>query len=234
MSLSAGVNAKASQNGAASVTTANRTTSKGSGVVLFVYFGSSINFTSVSDSYGNADWIEIGSEFTFNSIKSRMFYCPHLKNYGVNHTFTLTTSSTSDAKSIYMMEILTTNGVGIKLDTSDRNSDSSSPFTSPSISASSAPLAGMLFAGGSGNTGGAGVDTWTAGASFTMLDNETDWVGFYSGASGYRIISSGGSYNSSWTTTQTTSTAQWIASFIEATPVYTLDYSLFPKYKLRR
>ena len=210
MALTVGIHVSAAAGSGTTLTTASRTTTDGSGIVIAVNYNGT--FTSVSDSNLN-DWLQIESVFdpTYGSGLSRMYYCASCTG-GAGHTFSLNTS-TSSSGAIYVQEILASGGGGVTLDQSGRQQDSASPFVSPSETTTVNDE--FLAAYGDGDSG-SDPDTWTAGASFTMQENVTDGVSFRTGAAGTRIVTATGTYNSSWTCGDSVDTTQWLATFYEA------------------
>ena len=66
------------------------------------------------------------------------------------------------------------------------------------------------FMGGDSSDGSA---THTAAAGFTLLDQVTNGVAFWTGASAYRIVSATGSYQSQFTEVSAGLARVWIATF---------------------
>jgi hypothetical protein len=203
MSLAFGVHTLSSAL-AATVTTGSLTTaSTGSGLVLLVDWDSGGTFTSVSDSKGNT-WVQVGTQQadSTNTVLTRRYYCANAVG-GSSHTFTLTTSGASLC-SIAVIEVTTTNGIGITLDQQIATQDGATPFASGSITTTvNNEILISLFT----SQGSSGTYTPTAGNSFTLADAETNGSDFFPMVSGYRLVSSIGSYNASWTTTNAPSTS---------------------------
>ena len=205
MGLGLGQTALAS-GGGTTVTTASVTTaSSGSGIVLSIdYYYAGSTFVSVSDSKGNT-WVQIGSEIvsTYSSVAMRRYYAANATG-GTGHTFTLTVSGGTLISSIAMTEITTTAGNGVTLDQSAQTQDDTTPYTSAGITTTVADefLLSSWTAEGDG-----GTYTQTAGNSFTLLESETAGSDYFPLTTGYRIVSSTGTYNGSWTTTGGSSAA---------------------------
>lgn len=223
MSLTVGQHVSAAGSGTTLTTGAITTTNK-SGLVIGVTYNTA--FTSVSDNKGNT-WVQIETEIdhSFGTGLSRCYFCASCVG-GAGHTFSVT-CGTSSGSAIYVQEILASQNTGVSKDQSGRAEDLATPFVSPSETTTVADE--FLFAFGIGNSN-SDPDTWTAGASFTKQENVTDGTSFRTGASGTRIVTATGTYNSSWTCSSSTQTAQWLATFSENNPILgPFDYTRFPK-----
>lgn len=200
MSLAIGQSVKFSHNVQAVLTTADITTaSSGSGLWMVVVYEPSMTFVSVQDSKSNT-WVQIGSTVTdgSNVLATRRYKCVSATG-GTNHNFTLTCNSAGVAH-IAVVEITTTNGLGVTVDQQNAAADSSSPYTSPSVATTVADefLISMMTCQGPG-----GTYTHTAGNSFTKFLEESDGSTYFPLAIGNRTVSATGSYSGSWTVTTT-------------------------------
>ena len=205
MGLGIGQTALASSNGTAVTTASVTTASSGSGIVLSIdYYSAGSTFVSVSDSKGNS-WVQIGSEIvdTTSTVAMRRYYAANATG-GTGHTFTLTVSGSTRISSIAVTEITTTAGSGVTLDQSAQTQDNTSPFASAGITTT---VADEFLLSSWTSQGDSGTYTHTAGNSFTKLANETNGSDFFPIGTGYRIVSSTGTYNGSWTTTGGSSAA---------------------------
>lgn len=212
MSLTVGNHSSAASGSSSSLSTPGITTTAGSGLVLgLTYNGGTI--TSVTDNKGNAAPTQIGTELG-TTQKSRFYYIPNLTSAGAGHTFTVNLSAASFI-TLYVQEVLANNANGILLDQVNGAQDASSPYGDSSTITTTIANE-MLVSVGHWQAGGlASPDTWTAGASFTMQENQTNVASIISGALGTRIVSATGTYNASWTMTQATAAHVHIGSFSE-------------------
>lgn len=201
MSLAIGQSVKFSHNIQSVLTTADITTaSSGSGLWMVVIYEPSMTFVSVQDSKSNT-WVQIGSTVTdgSNLLSTRRYKCVSATG-GANHNFTLTCNSAGIAH-IAVAEITTTNGLGVTVDQQDAASDTSSPYTSPSVTTTVADefLISMMMT----SQGPGGTYTHTAGNSFTKLLEESDGFTYFPFAVGHRTVTATGSYSGSWTVSLT-------------------------------
>ncbi len=187
---------------AASFTTPGVTTTAGSTIVVACAFQAG-TFSSVSHSKAGS-LVEIqnpGFDNFGTSIGSRLFYLTNNPG-GAAHTFTLTMTGGAPG-AILIMEIL--NAAVSSFDLGARQADATSPFDSPAIATTQATemLAGFFIT----PTGSAVVP----GNSFVEAIGDTAVVPI---SLAYRLVSSIGSYNSSFTQTGSPTDPQvWIAGF---------------------
>jgi hypothetical protein len=157
------------------------------------------------DSKSNT-WIPIQTELGA-SPTTRMYYAENLIG-GAGHTFTLNVTGVQGA-TIWVVEILGVKTSGA-LDLGNRQADAASPFTSPGILTTQADEFLVGFMGGDSASNPA---VHTAGASFTLLDEEQNGSVFWPGATAYRIVAATGTYNSSFTEGGAANGRVWVAAF---------------------
>ena len=212
MALSVGVHTVVGSGAAVTTVTTSgiATQASGSGLVATMIWSVGGTFVSLTDNKGNAAPTQIGTEQVLSASRVRRYYFPTITG-GAGHTFTLTVTAAVFA-SLWIVEVLTTNGQGILLDQSAVGTDAASPYVSPNITT----IAEEILYGDVGETAGTSPFTHTAGAGFTLQDELTDFNTNWTGASGTRIVSATGTYATSWTITGTiTDTDDGIASFSE-------------------
>jgi len=208
--LTVGVHDSKQVNSNVTTTTNAKTTTTGSAIVVGIQYQAGDTVQTITDTYNNT-WLEIQSNFAHAfGIQSRAWYCARCTG-GASHTVTVTVAG-GISQAIYLQEIKASAGNGVFLDQSGRQADTSSPFTSQQVTTTTADE--FLWSMGVSGAASAG-DTWTAGASFTMQENQTDGGGGVAGAMGTRIVTSTGQYNSSWTAAVATTSGIWIATFSE-------------------
>ncbi len=206
-------NCTATSSNATTVTTAGITTTANSGVVVGLFWDATQNFSSIADSKSNGTPTQIGSEQATNFGKSRFYYYPKLTSAGAAHTWTLTMSGSTQG--IVCVLELTTGGNGIAMDqTATFNLDSSSPYTSNSVTTT---VADEILVGWS-NVDGSGTTTYTDnGGSFTKRAEATDSNCCWSSMISSRTVASTGTYSTNWTLSGTiTASGESLASFSEA------------------
>jgi hypothetical protein len=98
-----------------------------------------------------------------------------------------------------VIEIKTTNGVGVTLDQEGAQQDDSSPFTSTSETTT---VADEFMIGAFTCTGDSGTYTHTWGNSFTLSNEETSDI-YFALSTCYRIVTATGTYNTTVTVTPT-------------------------------
>jgi len=212
MSLSAGVSTFAAVTATTTVTTSGvATQASGSGIYLAYSFTATSTFSSIGDNKGNS-YQRVGSEQTDvgGSLKSGVFYCPNAAG-GSGHTATLTVTGSAGLL-LSIVELKTTNGAGILVDQATQGTDDTSAYTSPNITTT---IANEILTAYTGEDSSFSTVNHTAGNSFVLQVEDTD-TAIWTGAVGTRVVSSTGTYNSSWTMTGTINhTNQHIASFSE-------------------
>jgi len=189
MALSQGVTAKANVSGAGTATTAGLNTTAGSGISIIVTATQSTNPTVTDSLNGATGWSLVGTSVQISSTPGYVF---HFKNEGGSRGTGQTFSVAGTDITMLLVEVVGTNPV---VDVQTSNLDSTSPYDSNAITPTVADF--MLVAGVGTDTG---PTSWTAGASFTKQQEETNAGLYWPAASATRIVTGGsGSYNSSWT-----------------------------------
>jgi len=209
MGLGLGQHTVATEGGTGTVTTSPVTTTTGSLVVLMMAVGPTRTYNEPTDSKGNI-WTQISSELG-GIEKTRMYYSV-LTSAGSSHTFTASIT-TAGAVSLWMLEILGASGTA--LDQADRVQDATSPYESSGVGTTASD---EFLVGFTSNEFG-GTQSHTAGNGFTGLDEVTDGAIFWTGLSAYRIVSSAGTYSSSFTLGSAATSHVWIATFKAAPDV---------------
>lgn len=164
--MSVGVHASAptTSRGVAS-TTASRTTTSGSTVILIGCLAADTwaAVNPVQDSNGNT-WVQVGTTLMtgVSGLELRVYKAVNITG-GAGHTFTINPGS-NGFPALMMVEVLS--APASPTITNDRQTDVSSPYTSPSIApATSVTLIGGIFTDAPSGTE---VDTW--GGSFASVD----------------------------------------------------------------
>jgi len=189
----------------ASVTTPSVTT-QASGSALFLICcvnNAGFGTTPVQDSKSNT-WTQLGTDLTIPSSPSstmRVYQCLSATG-GSGHTFTLNPAATA-YPALLMVEV--TNPAASPTVTQNRQSDTTSPYTSPTISpATATTLIGAIFTDAPSGTE---VDTW--GGSFASGD-KIEEIGnantSITGSMAANVQSAGGTFNSSVTVSGVTVT----------------------------
>jgi hypothetical protein len=172
-------------------------------------------FSSLVDSFSNT-WVQIGTEqVSATFTRQRTYYCANA-NGGASHTVTLTTTGSGPC-SMWFLEVATTNGAGLVLDQQAQNTDTVSPFTSPSITTT---VADELLVSMDMENSCSGLLNHAESTGFTVSvgDDVTDGDTLWPGQSATRVVSSIATYNSSWTVSgggTSSGPRIWIASFSE-------------------
>lgn len=210
--ISIGVHSKTS-NSTNALTTAGLDTTAGSTLVAFVTWydpSSTIPFTSFTDSNSNT-WIQIQTEEASGTERSRGFYCTS-GTRGTGHTFTLNIN-TAAACSIFILEIKPAVGYTISLDQSDRRRDTSTPYTLASgLTTTDVNEILVTFQAGDSGSNPSTI-TETGLGSSTIQDSETDGANRVVSALATQIVTSIGTFNPSWTQSNSTQSSVWLATF---------------------
>lgn len=175
---------------ATAVTTAAITTTTGNlTVVVCIWFGAGVTFTSMADSKGNT-WTQIGSQQTTSgNAKMRMYYAKNITG-GASHTFTLTVSANNSYPLLFVSEfsgIDTTSPFDVQAATTGSSTTPSSGVTATRAQADELLVGGLVDES-------SGVVTITAGTNFTIPTNgkEENGAANSTGAIEYQIVSSTG------------------------------------------
>lgn len=190
--------------GATSVTTTGITTSaSGSSFIIYVSYVSGFSVSSIADSKSNS-YTLVASALTgwLSATNSAIYLCTNCTG-GSGHTATLNLSGSTQAE-IYLVEV--TGGATASLvdatPSTFWNDDTASPFTSNSLTSSNANDLLLAFTNTNGNT----TDTFTWGNSFTQVTADGNPAHFTGGVA-KRVVSSTGTYNSTFTSSGGTSEA---------------------------
>ena len=220
MALSIGAHTAVSNNLQDTTTGALTTQATGSILVAYAAF-LYVNggFSAITDTIGGSPsgntWQQVGSELTLASGQhfERVYYVENAAG-GANHIFNCAVTGDTVITSFYVLEIIGAATSSSLNGTPARQSDASSPYTSPGITTTEN---NTILIGFHASEGVGGSFSHTAGNSFTKLDEITDSNNFYPGCSMYRIVSSTGTYNTSVTTNITPNdTGNWILAFKQA------------------
>lgn len=208
MALSVGVTDIGGAN-ASPVTTAGVTTQATGSILVVGAIWETAAFTSITDSKSNS-YTQIGTEQTIGGFKARLYYVENATG-GSSHTFTLTTGGGNIFGTVLALEVIG-GATASSLDQSNQQTDSASPFTSPSITTTNA---NDILVSACMSDGIANPMDFAESTGFTVNITRNSGASFYPMALGTRIVSSTGSYNSSWTTASGANAAVFIASFKE-------------------
>ena len=219
-------NGKAEGNGGAGAnftTSSSTTTASGSGFIVAAQIENTVSFsaTAITDSKSNT-YTQIGSTISQTGQKSAWFVCDNGTG-GSSHTWTVNTTGTNYITA-YVVEITTTNGAGITLAQNTGKQDASSPFTSGSITTTTADA--MLVAFLAGNSG-SNPATHAESTGFTIRADQTNGPADWSGALATFLKSATGTYDSSWTETGAVDSVAFIAAFTEDAAAVTLTQARF-------
>lgn len=207
MGIAVGVHASNAVGSGTSVTTAARTSAASGSTFIIGAVCNNSEFSSVADSKSNV-YTLIGAAQTFDSAGGvRLYYCQNGTG-GASHTATLNVTS-SAAHTVFFVEITGGLTSGI-LDQNNRANDTSSPFASPGITTTQADEILISILGGNS---GSNPATHAESTGFTIDETVTNGTTFYTGCIASRVVSSTGTYNSSFTETGGTNTGVIIASF---------------------
>ena len=199
-------------NSANSTTTASATTAA-SGSTFIVCVAGQTNSPTISDSKANSYSLvancSVDADLGASPGRTRMYVCVDGTG-GSGHTFTA--SGTNGYYSVFAFEITGGDLVDPEKESASQN-DTSTPFTDPGITTSVANSLLVAFM----QCDCSGTAVITAGNSFTKQDEKTDGANVWVSAVATRIVSSTGTYNSTWTETNSASEANvLIAAFAEA------------------
>lgn len=220
MALSLGGHSKGTSAGTSSVVTTGVTTTGGSGTVfsLFIgWYGSQSQATSVTDNKGNT-YAEVGARLTSSSdptFFSIRYECVGTGSGPAGGTNTIVTASFGETKDVVSCFFVEVTGVA----TSDSRdiapagaNDSSSPYVS---TGGTTVQADEILIAYTATHSASGTEVLTWGNSFTAIDDVNNANTSVTGGSAYRIVSSIGTYNSSFTSAGagTDSAMCWIISY---------------------
>lgn len=212
MAIGVGATSKGRSASTASQATGGVTTAV-SGSTFYVSFEwDTANFSSISDSKGNAYTI-IDTELTVSGTqKQRVYYCQNGVG-GATHSVTVNLSGAAPI-SVFFLEITGGATTGV-LDQHNRANDAATPFASPSVTTLQA--AEILVSSLTSDTGSnPGTIAESTGFTVQAGASETNGASFYVGGIATRIVAAIASYASSFTCTGTTISGVAIATFKEA------------------
>jgi hypothetical protein len=191
------------------IATLTGTVAAGSTIVAFHIRDNGSTFTSIASSMGGS-FTQIGTESAdaTGGHATRGYYLQNAAG-GVNPTVTLTKGSGAFA-TLLVVELtgMLTSGV---LDQQNRQLDTASPFTSPSITTTSANEVLVGFAAAEDF----GTNVYAESTGFTINQQFSNGATNWTCALGTRVVTATGSYNTSFTRTGAGRVHSWIASFIE-------------------
>jgi hypothetical protein len=211
MALQFGAHTNAHSASSSALASGELATSLGSGVIIGITFQGG-TFLSLTDSFNNAPPIQIGVELG-STQKARLYYFPVLRTAGGGHTFTLNLSAGSIV-TMYVQEILCSNGNGLLLDQQTSGDDTVSPFGNGFPLTINSPVEVVIAVAHWAAGGIVDPDTWSD-SLFTLLENQTVVSTELSGAMSGTITSSLGTYAANLTSTQATTARMHVASFSE-------------------
>lgn len=226
MPVNIGGHSKGLSGGTSSVVTTGVTTTGGPGTVfsLFIYwYGSQSQATLVQDNKGNT-YAEVGTRLTssadpaFFSLRYECVGTGSGPTGGANTIVTATFGETKDSVSCFFVEV-TGVATSSSRDISPAGAnDSSSPYISSSGTTIQNEEIVIAYAATHSLSG---TETITWGNSFSGIDSFTDADNSATGGSAYRIVSTAGSYNSSFTSAGagTDSAMCWVVSYKAAIAV---------------
>lgn len=193
-------------------TSAITTAASGSTFWVGVSTTSVYTATAVDDNKSNS-YTQIGTEVTTSTgLKMRRYKCVNCSG-GTSHTFSVYDDGTgTECKAIWVIEI-TGADTTASLDQQNAAEDTASPFDSPSVTTTQA---NELLIGLAADDSTSDGDTFTAGASFTKLDEITTGTTTITGMSATRSVTSTGSYNFTASSVQATKMFVSIDTFKEA------------------
>lgn len=207
MAIGVGQKVKAVISGS-SGTTAAITITAGSSIARGMEWDAGINFTSITDSRTQTH-NQIDVERTVSSIKARAY---DIINAAAGSTTFSGAVSSSANITLTVTEITGALTSGAR-DQAASNTDSSTPFASPSITTTqAAELIWSFFAGNSGTT----PATHAESTGFTIQNDVTTGGPDWTACDATKIVSSTGTYNSSFTENGGTAGCVFIASYKEA------------------
>lgn len=200
-------------NGTTLSTTGINTTASGSSFVIFIMDDAATS-RAASDNKGNT-YSQVGTtltNFLGFGVQASEYLCTNCTG-GTGHTATATLSNTANAE-VYLIEITggATSSLVDALSSGFWNDDSATPFTSNNVVTSNANDLLLAFTLTNGSSAGPEVLTW--GNSFTQVVSDGNTLHFTSGIA-KRVVSSTGTYNSSYTSAGagTTEAATAVISF---------------------
>ena len=217
MALTDGVHASAASNGSASLATASRSVSAGSGLYAGLALTDGVHtFTSLTDTSSN-EWVLIGAEQVAASYsRQRTYYCAKVTGADAAYVLTLASSAAGPC-SLWFKEIKASNANGITLGTQNQQMDNLTPFLSPSIAVNinEMMMALDMETECSGTLNHAESTGFTVSSGDDVTDGDTLWPG----QSASLVASSTTNFNTSWTVSgggASWNPRLWIAAFSEA------------------
>jgi hypothetical protein len=219
--MSIGIGQHGTKASAATTDASASPTTTGSTLVVCVgwYTFSNVSLDSVTDNKGNTytrlqSTVNAGADA---NMRGGVFICQNATG-GSGHTFTANWSATPDAMGIDWLEV--TGAASASLDQgpagkSDTH-DSTTPYTS-NTTGTTTQAAELVVAALQSYTTTSDTESFTWGNSFTKLDEQTD-PNAWTSTTGYRIVSSTGTFQSSVTCSGGTPTdgISFIMTFKEA------------------
>lgn len=204
MALSLGL-AKVATGATATLTTTSGTSTAGSTFVALV-MGDGAATGVPSDNKGNT-FVEWGSQqylIGYGAGHGKVFRCENAAG-GAGHTFTVTNGSAYGA--LIVLEVK--GAAAASFDVSAQTRDSSSPYTVTTPTTSQADEIVVALLGFTG-TGGDGVTTESTG--FTVAAEQRNWD-YMQAAAAYKVVSAVGAFTPSFSITNSSDAALWIATF---------------------
>lgn len=222
MAIGVGVTTKATTTGATSVTSAGATTTTGSTVFVGVHCrspGQGVTISSVADNKSNTYTEVTGSPIGMDTDFSRgyLYKCENITG-GSGHTFTTTVNTSTE---IVMVVIEITGAATSSIDSHNEVLDTSSPFASGATgtTAQAAELVLGYIANNSGsNPATIAVSNATPSSGWTIPagSNEQDGASLWPAGFAYVVVSSTGTYQSSFTASGATQAAVYTVTVKEA------------------
>lgn len=213
MAIAVGQTSKGRNASSATVATAAVAVSSGSTLVVGVVFTVG-TFTSLADNAGNTYTLTSVERDPTNggSAHARMYRCENC----IGNAALVTTLTVSGATAVEILLVELTGAQASSFDQTNSNSDTASPYTSPSITTTSVAnqmLVSLIF-----GDSGSNPATHAESTGFTVQSGaeETNGASFWTGCIATRRITAIASYNSSFTESGATAAAVFIASFKEA------------------
>lgn len=167
----------------------------GSAFVVAVVWFAGIGDPTVTDNKGNGTYTQVGSTVNFTAAPTaKMALFEKINGAGGSgHTFTATWSGGPAVATSFVLELT---GGRVRDQAPGGFEDTSSPYVSNTTGTTTQAVEIVLAFCGTSSASGTEVITW--GNSFNGIDYEPDATSF-TGSSAYRIVSSTGTYQSSFT-----------------------------------